>query len=252
MRAIRMLRPGVDPRWHRAGLPTSVILSRRERANHGSGSIGGAAVTAERGCVSATRRHALRRRSLRDTTTPSNRVRRRASRRRLARTPLRLRVRRAQRRSPRRWRGDGRTPLGPPATRARRSASRPRPDEAPAGCDGGRNATCRRFSSGSAQRQRCEVPVIAAGTIGAPVSSASLPAPWCGEPTASGASTRVPSGNTTTSPPLDRRARSRSPGHPPHRAASDRSEAEEQPARWAFEQLALGREPHVAAGGDPD
>jgi hypothetical protein len=161
----------------------------------------------------------------------------------------RLRVRRAQRRSSRGWRRDavlllGRRPyaLVHQLRDLVRTILRP-------GCDAAQEM---RMSFGRAQRQRCEVPVIAGGTIGEAVSSASLLAPWCGEPTASGASTRVPCGNITTSPPLDRRGRSRSPGHPPRRAASERSEAEEQPARWAFELLDLGREAHVAAGGDPD
>ncbi len=72
--------------------------------------------------------------------------------------------------------------------------------------------------------------MIAVGMIGAPVCTASLPAPWWGDPSASGRSTHVPSGNTTTSPPSARIARAvssaspsaspRRTGNAPHRRSS--------------------------------
>jgi hypothetical protein len=116
-----------------------------------------------------SRRHALWRRSLRGSTLPSRPVRRRASRRRLARTPPPI----PSAASP--------AAIAPGAARSRPYSSRTaghtrssisfETSSGPCsgwGAIGGRNAICTRLSLGSAPRQRCEVPVIAAGTIGAP------------------------------------------------------------------------------------
>ena len=93
------------------------------------------------------------------------------------------RVRRGRRRSPRGWlrrRPDSSRTAGHTRSSITSSIS-PWPLDA-CGMTAGRNAICTRLSFGSAPRQRWDVPVIAAGTIGVPVSSASLPAPWCGDP----------------------------------------------------------------------
>ena len=96
--------------------------------------------------------------------------------------------------------------------------------------------------------------MIATGMIGAPVSTASLPAPWWGEPSASGCSTRVPSGKTTTKPP---EARIEPGGHDRLGVGlatihGKRAESQEQPPERAFEQLHLGHEPDVTVRGKPD
>ena len=69
---------------------------------------------------------------------------------------------------------------------------------------GAENATCTRLGLGTGPANSLSVPVIAHGTIGAPVSSASRPAPRLGAPSPSGSRTRVPSGNSASSPPWRR------------------------------------------------
>ena len=98
------------------------------------------------------------------------------------------------------------------------------------------------------------MPRIAVGTIGAPVSRASRPAPWWGEPSASGSSTRVPSGNTTTTPPAPRIARavaSASASPSPRRTGNAPSLPSSDP-NGPPEQLRLGHEADPAARGETD
>ena len=66
---------------------------------------------------------------------------------------------------------------------------------------GGANATCTRRGFGNGPRNSASDPVIAAGTIGAPSSSASRPAPRLGWPSSSGSRMRVPSGKSARRPP---------------------------------------------------
>ena len=66
------------------------------------------------------------------------------------------------------------------------------------------NETRTRPGRGSGPANSFSVPVIAHGTTVAPVSSASRAAPLCGLPRIVGSRTRVPSGNSASSPPSRR------------------------------------------------
>ena len=198
----------VDPRRaaRRARARADAVRGVGRRASHGCPAGSCRLAAAWR----MPRRHSARRRFAPQLSQPARHARRRPRRspasgprrrdRRLLRATLPRRGRgpSGPRRSPRgatRARGTG---SPPPATAPRRSA-RPPPrawPRAPRPVSASPNDTATFLGLGIGPSQSRSVPVMAAGTSGAPASIARRAAPRRGSPSSPGSRTRVPSGNS--------------------------------------------------------